>query len=190
MSSLQRYTDWRKKFGQIGMRVPIWNESPNQEKNIALVIFGVLDAIDESAIALRSYEDFEWSGFCKGGLLAIYGFLQALYVQQDAVTALGRVLEIEYRPRHSDLKLLRDGRNHAIGHPAPNLSSNKKHHRTLGRFISWGDTNKNSLVYVSENRKEIHMIGAARGQFVYLVSEVRRISGQIVQKHAELFCGK
>ena len=46
----------------------------------------------------------------------VYGTLQALYVQQDAVEHFTCVLGKDY-PRHPRLREIRDLRNHSVGHP-------------------------------------------------------------------------
>lgn len=84
---------------------PRWNE-----------ICSAMDTIDDTALALDAYEQLpppSGKGAC---YLAIYGALQVLYVQQDAIRSLATALGQTYTP-DSELVTIRNIRNASIGHP-------------------------------------------------------------------------
>jgi hypothetical protein len=78
-------------------------------------IAACLDVIGDTELALDAFLDAserpsgEW-------YLAIYGALQALVLQQDAVSHLAEALQIVYSP-DSALRDIRELRNDAVGHP-------------------------------------------------------------------------
>lgn len=82
------------------------------------LFYGATDALLDASEALTSL---------RGGLpidqasarLACYGFLQAIYVQQDSIRALWEALEIEDRPlKDAEVTRLRELRDRVVGHPA------------------------------------------------------------------------
>jgi hypothetical protein len=82
------------------------------------MFYGATDALLDSSQAAASFGHFV--SFNVGAkLLACYGFLQALYVQQDAVEVLSRAVELSWHPNNDKrLKEIRDARNRLTGHPA------------------------------------------------------------------------
>jgi hypothetical protein len=83
------------------------------------MFYGATDALLDASEAAASYRDAITSSNNRANLLACYGFLQALYVQQDAVITLARAVGLSWHP-NSDRRLsaIRDARNRLSGHPA------------------------------------------------------------------------
>lgn len=75
-----------------------------------------LDVIGDTERALRAYEEMQDSVQPGSSYILVYGFLQTLFVQQDAVSNLHEALQIRYKP-DSLLVKIRELRNDAIGHP-------------------------------------------------------------------------
>lgn len=75
-----------------------------------------LDAIGDTSECIDVYSPAERNEPLGARYLALYGILQALYVQQDAVSNLAKALGIEYT-RDPILTQVRDVRNDAVGHP-------------------------------------------------------------------------
>ena len=75
-----------------------------------------LDTIEDIELAIGAYLD--WSGEEKLGTyyLLIYGILQCLFVQQDAVRHISESLSINCE-RDDSLEQIRDTRNRVVGHP-------------------------------------------------------------------------
>jgi len=73
-------------------------------------------------------------------LLTCYGFLQALYVQQDAVMVLSRAVGLSWNPNNDKrLKEIRDARNRLTGHPALAGEHEKKPKRLSSAIIPYND---------------------------------------------------
>ena len=82
------------------------------------MFYGATDALLDASDAAASYGR-SISSDAGTKLLACYGFLQALYVQQDAVIALSRAVGLTWHPNNDQrLKKIRDARNRLTGHPA------------------------------------------------------------------------
>jgi hypothetical protein len=78
-----------------------------------------MDVIEDTDIAIESYVNREFMKKDGNHYLVVYGLLQALFLQQDAVAHLKQSLgfgntNFEDFP---ELKAIRDIRNNAIGHP-------------------------------------------------------------------------
>ncbi len=98
-----------------------------------------LDMIGDTELALEAFLKQGDFGDDGTNYLLIYGALQALFIQQDAVEDLAealKVLNVTYTPNES-LKKIREIRNDSIGHPTKryNGQSNRmmrmslRHHR-------------------------------------------------------------
>ena len=100
-------------------------QSKLQKKNAGHMLQSCIRAIRTTEYALEGYlsevpdssKTVDTSGSLSIGktYLYIYGALQALYVQQDAVKNLCRALGVDY-PEYS-VKKIREIRNDAVGHP-------------------------------------------------------------------------
>lgn len=75
-----------------------------------------LDVIDDSLSAISSYLESDFPVDVGAKYLSVYGILQALFIQQDALKNLTEAFDIEY-PEDQKLKNIREIRNAAIGHP-------------------------------------------------------------------------
>jgi hypothetical protein len=83
--------------------------------------YGATDALLDTELAASNYGRIVAAfATCAGAkLLACYGFLQVLYVQQDAVRTLSDAVGLKWHPNDDDrLKFIRDTRNRLSGHPA------------------------------------------------------------------------
>jgi hypothetical protein len=67
-------------------------------------------------------------------LLVCYGFLQALYIQQDAVLTLSHAVGLRWHPNDDPiLRKIRDIRNRLTGHPAHAGESRRNPPRPQGK---------------------------------------------------------
>ena len=82
------------------------------------MFYGATDALLDAGAAAESYSRaINLDPGVK--LLACYGFLQALYVQQDAVQTLSLAVGLPWHPNEDErLRQIRDTRNRLTGHPA------------------------------------------------------------------------
>lgn len=77
---------------------------------------GALDAFFESRSAEGEYGTAVHAG---AKTLACYGFLQALYVQQDAVATLSKGVGLNWAPKKNrKLRRIREARDRLTGHPS------------------------------------------------------------------------
>jgi len=84
-----------------------------------------LDAVEDTELACIAYRDRPFPEDLDEQHLRIYGLLQALFAQQNAVGHISEQLGLEYDPKHDfpDLFRIRQVRNHCVGHAT--ASSNK-----------------------------------------------------------------
>lgn len=80
-----------------------------------------VDCLEDSQEAINQYVDFPFPSSYGGRYLYIYGLLQALFVQQNALMATYKILlnkKLEFNDKnYPELKRIRDIRNDCIGHP-------------------------------------------------------------------------
>lgn len=93
-------------------------------------LWASLDAIENSQLAIDHYLDMPDFTAVNGGYLYIYGLMQALFIQQDALSSLSIVLFdtiIDFQVEYPELYKIRELRNNSIGHPT-NRRDNKSFH--------------------------------------------------------------
>jgi len=102
------------------------------------MFYGATDALLDTSQAAASYGHFISSSI-GAKLLACYGFLQVLYVQQDAVFTLSRAVGLKWHPNNDKrLKEIRDVRNRLTGHPAL-AGEHEKPQRLSSAIIPYAD---------------------------------------------------
>jgi len=90
-----------------------------------------LDVIEDSELAIAAYSAREFGASGGAHYLAVYGLLQALFLQQDAVINLCESLGIpETIDNYPRLREIRETRSDSIGHPT-------KRNRKQARLTSW-----------------------------------------------------
>jgi len=107
-----------------------------------------LDVIEDSQLAIDAYSTVEFGKSDGANYLALYGLLQALFLQQDAVINLCESLKIaETIDNYPRLKEIREIRNDSIGHPTKR--NRRKDKSTSYHFISRPSLCSNSLTLLS-----------------------------------------
>ena len=78
-----------------------------------------MDVIEDTCLAIEAFTNLSSSQHDTGLVyLAVYGLLQSLYVQQDAISNLCAALDFSFNKHdNSVLKGIRNIRNESIGHP-------------------------------------------------------------------------
>jgi hypothetical protein len=106
-----------------------------------------LDVIEDSDLAIKAYLDRDFSQDDGGKYLRIYGLLQAMFLQQDAVEhlceSLGFSSDLTMYPK---LKEIRDIRNDSVGHPT------KRNKHKAYHFISRITIQKSGFQLVSYDK--------------------------------------
>jgi hypothetical protein len=127
------------------------------DKDIWESLYVCLDTIEDSELAIQHYLSLPEFGAFSGGYLHIYGVIQALFVQQDAIKNLYRVL-IEgaknidknkewLNEKSPELYRIREIRNDIIGHPT---RRNGKEFCYLTRI----NLHKNNFEYLKTNKNQ------------------------------------
>src|SRR5258708_1852739 len=121
-----------------------------QNKALFSQMASALDTIEDAELAIAAFATEEVSEGAGPLYLATYGLLQAIYVQQDAVTNLCESLGIQDTySNYPALKDIRDIRNASIGHPTK--SDRKKGQPTSYHQISQRSMSKNGFQMLSHD---------------------------------------
>jgi hypothetical protein len=108
------------------------------------MFYGATDALLDASMAARAFSNAVRSDPAID-LLICYGFLQAIYIQQDAVWTLSRAVKIKWRPSDNPkLRQIRDMRNRLTGHPAI-AGENLKPKRLSSAIISYDQVSRDSF---------------------------------------------
>ena len=93
-----------------------------------------LDVIEDTELAINTYFNKKCGESAEECYLAVYGLLQALFVQQDAVINLCESLGIP-NPlnRYPQLGKIRKVRNDSVGHPTRRGAANKPSYHFISR---------------------------------------------------------
>jgi len=135
-----------------------------------------LDVIEDSDLAIDAYINREFGKDNGEKYLRLYGVLQALFLQQDAVANMRESLELpDNLTTHPKLKEIRDIRNDSIGHPTKR-GNYKSYH-----FISRVTITKSGFQLISdyENNnttfRDISVIDLIKEQRKYLSEILKKL---------------
>jgi hypothetical protein len=79
-----------------------------------------MDTLEDTNLAISAYTKLGLGGTDEGRYLHFYGVLQAVYVQQDTITSLIKLINVKPssdNDQSSGWKTIREIRNHTAGHP-------------------------------------------------------------------------
>jgi hypothetical protein len=123
------------------------------------MFYGATDALLDASMAAMSYEKAVRSDPAID-LLVCYGFLQALYIQQDAVWTISRSLGLKWRPNDDPrIREIRELRNRLTGHPAL-AGENDKSKRLSSAVIGYNDVKPSGFsgwVYFEGNVEQVNV---------------------------------
>ena len=85
-----------------------------------------LDVIGDTDLAFEAYDKAPPTDDAGATYLLVYGVLQALVLQQDAVRSLAEALDLKYDPDPS-LRDIREVRHASVGHPTKRLGQARAH---------------------------------------------------------------
>jgi len=99
--------------------------SDDEKESLWIRLCACLDVIDDTTWAMRAYqEDIANEELAITGMnyLRLYGVMQAIYAQQDALKHIGTAIgaPLEFKGKYRRLGEIRFLRNVAIGHPSRN----------------------------------------------------------------------
>ena len=122
-----------------------------------LQIVCCMDTVEDAQLALESLPQLE--GDNDGRLyLAIYGALQAVFIQQDAVGNLAKALELPFRrDDYPGLKEIREVRHQIVGHPTEHTRGKVESYHAISRE-SLSSTGFRVLSSTSDGKTEFREI--------------------------------
>ena len=146
-----------------------------------------MDVIEDTELAIRAYSEkaFEHDNRKGEVYLAIYGLLQAIYVQQDAIMNLSESLGIpEKINSYKRLAEIRSIRNDSIGHPTKrgfeNKSNKDERKKASYHFITRISLSKNGFDLLSHSSE-----GGFKNRYISteeLIADQRRYISEILEK--------
>lgn len=163
-----------------------------QTKKFDLVC-SAMDIIDDTIFALRSYAQHNQDD---QGLayLEIFGVLQTLIMQQDAVRVLYKIVAgspIDLEGQYPDIKTIRDTRIRVAGHPVGGLASS--HFLVRYTVSKWGFELWKFDQSGSHDAEHVNLLQLVRKNAVALNAALRNLNATIEAEergHKEKFLGK
>ncbi len=120
-----------------------------------------LDTVEDAQLAVDKYRRLAYSakGAGKGKLyLAVYGVLQAMFLQQDALKNLASLLDFPYRiDNYPGLKKVREVRNQIVGHPTSYKRKGTESYYVISRIRLSLETLQ-VLEYNDQNQQQMRTI--------------------------------
>jgi hypothetical protein len=121
------------------------------------MFYGATDALLDAGMAAAGYARAITSDPAVN-LLVCYGFLQAIYIQQDAIRTLSRAVGLQWRPKE-DARLgeIRDLRNRLTGHPA-RAGENEERSRPSSAIIAYHEVTQAAFrghVYYEDGLEDV-----------------------------------
>lgn len=143
-------------------------------------LWASLDAIENSQLAIYNYIDIQDFNAFDGGYLYVFGLMQALFLQQDALSSLSLVLfdrEIVFSTEYPELNNIRTIRNESIGHPTGRGNPNRTFH-----YISRDSLSKSQFSLVSFFPKDKKDIKIEYIKTLEIISTQERLVQNILEK--------
>lgn len=155
-------------------------------------ICSAMDLLGDNLYAIRDYVTQEWPKSEGTLYLLIYGLLQALILQQDAVEHISSVCSIPY-VLHPRLAAIRDLRNNSSGHPSQRGAKKKSGADTrTAHFISRISLKQGRYQLMSSRQKskgfvckEVDLLKLIKTQQVIIRTNLKRITNELAQKDAK-----
>lgn len=91
-----------------------------------------MDAIQDTEDAIQAYEVHPPTRSTGERYLLLYGLLQAMFVQQDALKSIALALKINFE-EDKELKEIRETRNETVGHPTEIRRKKVKYYATISQ---------------------------------------------------------
>lgn len=149
-----------------------------------------LDVIDDTLCAITSYLETDFPEEDGAKYVSIYGILQALFIQQDALKNLSEAFDINYT-EDEKLKYIREIRNASIGHPTKLTRKKSVYYFHLARH-SISKEGFELFQYSGTGTKRIQVnlidlieqqLGAIKNKYLTIVEELKEMD----EKHKEEF---
>jgi len=117
-----------------------------------------MDLIEDSCLALSYFESSENSHSDGEKYLRLYGMLQGIILQQDAISALYKIFvkKTLKMNRESSWMIIRNLRNLTVGHPIEKTSGGQGTQRCFISRITLKDDGFQLIVWNKESRSDIY----------------------------------
>jgi hypothetical protein len=160
----------------------VFDESRRSRESLSM-FYGATDALLDAQTAALGYGS-AISPNTSANLLACYGFLQALYVQQDAVRTLSQAMGLTLNPNSNErLKEIREIRNRLTGHPAL-AGKHEKPPRLSSAIISQSEITSERFrgyVYYEDGAEtiDVEICPTLKDNQEQLVEQMRAVEGEM-----------
>ena len=144
-----------------------------------------LDTIRDTNIAISNYLELNDDDFIQNKYLFLYGVLQALFLQQDAIKHFSESLSNEKLLNNEKLNKIREIRNISIGHPT-NKSNGKSFHLIIRNSISKNQFDIINYFPNEESKTEtIYIIEIIKEQYKLLYEIMENLKSKIEKEITE-----
>jgi len=147
-----------------------------------------LDTIGDTELAIAAYFSSDPSPACDETYLLVYGVLQVLFVQQDAVENLWEALSMPSYTRDPALERIRDIRNNSVGHPTKRRRGKGYAYNFIARATLTKTDFRLMTVYrdeVSPRFEQINIPSLIEEQRKIICSVLQGISEKLRQEETE-----
>jgi hypothetical protein len=158
-------------------------EYSRRERTSWRMFYGATDALLDAGMAATAFSQAVRKESAID-LLVCYGFLQALYIQQDAVWTLSRAVDLRWHPNDDPvLRKIRDIRNRLTGHPA-HAGEKEKPRRLSSAVITYRDIRPDGFsgyIYFEDTGEPVTVNVAAilRDNEVQLALQMQNIEAEM-----------
>ena len=163
-------------------------------------IAACLDTIEDAQLAIEEYRllDFSKNQTGKGKLyLAVYGVLQGIFLQQDALMNLANALSSSYKiDDYQVLKEIREIRNQSVGHPTSYRRKNTESYYAISRSSLSSDS-FDMMEYNNQELKRqitpvytIRLLSDNEALIVQILKDLKSKLEVDIDKHKGQFCDK
>jgi len=153
------------------------------------MFYGATDALLDASMAASAFSRAV-RGEAPVDLLVCYGFLQALYIQQDSVLTLSRAVGLDWHPNDdSVLKKIRDIRNRLTGHPAY-AGEKEKPRRLSSAVITYRDVRPEGFgghIYFEDGGEAVtvNITDALRDNEARLLIQMQNVEAEMDKQERE-----
>lgn len=145
-----------------------------QDLNLWNQLCSSLDVIGDTELAIDSYFQKESPKDTGSKYLLIYGVLQSMFLQQDAIKHMAEALGLKFE-KNSLLTKIREIRNKSIGHPTKKVNGED----ISSHFIARYSINKNGFMLMSVIGNDPQFLNVDISK---LIDEQRTIHAEILEK--------
>jgi hypothetical protein len=151
-----------------------------QDLDICNQICSSLDTLGDISCTLQDYLESDYPSSTGLQYIFTYGILQALFIQQDAMSHLSEAFEVEFQLTDK-LREVRGIRNASIGHPTKNKVKGKTYFNYISRttLSKEGFTLLRSFDQGKDEFKDIDLIGIIEEQLTEIIASYKQVANKL-----------